>query len=70
MEHIFHPDKIKETKPDYVFILPWAIKEELMSQMAYIGEWGGKFIVPIPELTVYDSNGTKNERKIVTLGGN
>jgi len=67
---IYHPDKIKETKPDYVFILPWAIKGELMSQMAYIGEWGGKFIVPIPELTVYDSNGTKNERKIVNLGGN
>jgi SAM-dependent methyltransferase len=67
---IYHPDKIKETKPDYVFILPWAIKGELMSQMAYIGEWDGKFIVPIPELTVYDSNGTKNERKIVNLGGN
>jgi cyclopropane fatty-acyl-phospholipid synthase-like methyltransferase len=63
---IYHPDKLRETKPDYVFILPWAIKGELMSQMAYIGEWGGKFIVPIPELTVYDSNGIKDESKLLT----
>jgi 2-polyprenyl-3-methyl-5-hydroxy-6-metoxy-1,4-benzoquinol methylase len=36
---IFSPDKIKETKPDYVLVLPWAIKSEIMSQMSYIGEW-------------------------------
>jgi hypothetical protein len=66
---IYHPDKIRETKPDYVFILPWAIKGELMSQMAFIGEWGGKFLVPIPELTVYDSNGIKYESKSLTREG-
>ncbi|HUI06217.1 MAG TPA: class I SAM-dependent methyltransferase [Verrucomicrobiae bacterium] len=50
---IYHPDKIKETKPDYVLILPWNLKNEVMDQMAYIREWGGQFVVPIPELRVY-----------------
>jgi 2-polyprenyl-3-methyl-5-hydroxy-6-metoxy-1,4-benzoquinol methylase len=50
---ILNPDKIKETKPDYILILPWNLKEEIMQQMAYIGEWGGQFVVPIPEVTVY-----------------
>jgi len=46
------PEKIKETKPDYVFILPWNLKEEIMSQMAVIRNWGGKFVIPIPEIEV------------------
>jgi len=50
---ILHPDKIKETKPDYLFILPWNFKDEIMEQMSGIREWGGKFVVPIPEVTVY-----------------
>lgn len=54
---IFPPDKIIETKPDYVFILPWTIKDEIMKQMSHIGEWGGKFIVAIPKLQIYDSHG-------------
>ena len=66
---IFSPDKIKETKPDYVFILPWSIKKEIMVQMAYVGEWGGKFIVPIPEISVYDSKGTRIDKQILSLGG-
>ena len=57
--HILNPDKIKETKPDYVMVLPWSIKGEIMNQMSYIGEWGAKFIVPLPEVTVYNSNGTQ-----------
>ena len=50
---IFHPDTIRETKPDYVLILPWNLKEEIMEQMAFISEWGGQFVVPIPEVQVY-----------------
>jgi C-methyltransferase C-terminal domain/Putative zinc binding domain/Methyltransferase domain len=50
---IFHPDKIQETKPDYVLILPWNLKEEIMTQMAHIRNWGGQFVVPIPEVKVY-----------------
>lgn len=51
---IFHPDKISETKPDYVFILPWNFKDEIMKQLSYIRDWGGKFVVPIPEVKVYE----------------
>jgi hypothetical protein len=50
---IYHPDKIKETRPDYLLILPWNFKEEIMKQTSYMRDWGGQFIVPIPEVTVY-----------------
>jgi hypothetical protein len=50
---IYHPDKIKETKPDYVVILPWNLKDEIMEQMKHIREWGGQFVVLIPEVEVY-----------------
>lgn len=50
---IFHPDKILETKPDYVLILPWNFKDEIMQQMAVIREWGGQFVAPIPEVKVF-----------------
>ncbi|NHC34863.1 class I SAM-dependent methyltransferase [Scytonema millei] len=50
---IFNPNKILETKPDYLLILPWNLQNEIMEQMAYIRDWGGKFVVPIPEVTVY-----------------
>ena len=46
---IYHPDKIKEDRPDYLVILPWNLKEEIMEQMSYIQEWGGKFVTLIPE---------------------
>lgn len=49
---IYAPEKIGETKPDYVFILPWNLKDEVMQQMAYIRDWGGKFVIPIPSVTV------------------
>jgi SAM-dependent methyltransferase len=50
---IFHPDKIKETKPDLILILPWNFKDEIMKQLTYIREWGGRFVVPIPEVKTY-----------------
>lgn len=51
---IFSPEKIRETKPDYLFILPWNFKDEIMKQCSYIREWGGKFVVPIPEVREYE----------------
>jgi SAM-dependent methyltransferase len=47
---IYSPDTIAQTKPDYVLILPWNLKREIMEQMSYIREWGGRFVVPIPEV--------------------
>ncbi len=49
---ILPPEKIKETKPDYVLILPWNIKSEVMDQIGHIREWGGQFVIPIPEVSV------------------
>ena len=49
----YGPSKIRETRPDYVIVLPWNLKEEIMEQMDYIGEWGGRFVIPIPEVKVY-----------------
>jgi len=46
-EHTF------ETRPDYLFILPWNLKDEIMEQMAGIRDWGGQFVVPIPSVKVY-----------------
>ena len=50
---IHHPDRISETKPDYVLILPWNLKSEIMEQLQFIRAWGGRFVVPIPTVTVY-----------------
>jgi SAM-dependent methyltransferase len=49
---ILHPDKIAQTRPDYVFILPWNLKDEIVRQMAHVRDWGGKFVVPIPTVSV------------------
>ena len=49
---IHHPDRIRVTKPDYVVILPWNLKDEIIDQLHFIREWGGKFIVPIPKVTI------------------
>jgi hypothetical protein len=49
---IHPPERIRETRPDYVLILPWNLKDEIMSQLSYIREWGGQFVIPIPEVHV------------------
>ena len=51
---IYAPEKIREARPDYVLILPWNFKDEIVEQMAYIREWGGRFVVPIPETRVLE----------------
>jgi C-methyltransferase-like protein/putative zinc binding protein/methyltransferase family protein len=49
---IYTPAKINETRPDYVLILPWNVKDEIIAQMAHIRSWGGKFVVPIPDVAI------------------
>jgi hypothetical protein len=50
---INEPGRIRETKPHYLLILPWNLKDEIMQQNAFIREWGGRFVVPIPSVQVY-----------------
>ena len=50
---IYNPDMILETRPDYLVILPWNLKDEIMHQMAHIRNWGGQFVVLIPNVKVY-----------------
>ena len=49
---IHHPDKLDQAKPDFILILPWNFKDEILAQLAHARNWGAKFIVPIPEATV------------------
>jgi SAM-dependent methyltransferase len=49
---ILSPEIIMETRPDYVLILPWNLKDEIIQQLGFIRDWGGKFVVPIPDLSV------------------
>jgi len=51
---ILPPEAIDEAKPDYIFILPWNLKQEIVQQMRHSGGWGAKFIVPIPQFTIID----------------
>lgn len=49
---IYHPDRIREAKPDYILILPWNLKDEIMLSESYIQEWGGQFVISIPSVKV------------------
>ncbi len=51
---ILDPAKIRETRPDYVLILPWNLEREISQQSSFIREWGGRFVVPIPSVRVLD----------------
>ena len=51
---ILSPDKIFQTKPDYLLILPWNLQNEVVEQMKGIREWGGRFVVPIPDVRILD----------------
>jgi SAM-dependent methyltransferase len=50
---IHRPERLEQTRPDYIFILPWNIKDEIMAQLEYARAWGARFVVPIPEVQVY-----------------
>jgi hypothetical protein len=47
------PEAIGQTRPDYVLILPWNLREEITAQLAEVREWGGRFVVPIPDVTIF-----------------
>lgn len=51
---IYPPEHIRETRPDFLLILPWNLKDEIIKQNAFIREWGGKFVVPIPEVRIHE----------------
>lgn len=51
---IFAPDMIEQTRPDYILILPWNLKEEIIEQLSYVKKWGCKFITPIPRVEVLE----------------
>jgi hypothetical protein len=46
---VYAPERVRETKPDYLLVLPWNLQAEVVEQMSLIRDWGGRFIVPIPE---------------------
>ncbi|KFM99322.1 class I SAM-dependent methyltransferase [Bacillus clarus] len=48
------PEEIKRTKPDYILILPWNLKEEIIEECSFISEWGGKFVVAVPKIEVIE----------------
>jgi SAM-dependent methyltransferase len=49
---VLEPDHLRVTKPDYVLILPWNLRDEIISQVGFVREWGGQFVVPIPKLEI------------------
>jgi hypothetical protein len=49
---IHAPDRIAATKPDYLLILPWNLRDEIVAQMDHVRGWGGRFIIPIPEASI------------------
>ena len=49
---IHPPERLRETRPDLVVILPWNLREEIVEQLGYVREWGGRFVLPIPVPTI------------------
>jgi hypothetical protein len=52
---IYAPERLAETKPDYILVLPWNLRDEISRQLGYAGSWGGKLVVPIPELEIFSA---------------
>jgi 2-polyprenyl-3-methyl-5-hydroxy-6-metoxy-1,4-benzoquinol methylase len=51
---IFAPDQLKDDRPDFVFIFPWHHREQIMEQLSFVRNWGGRFLVRTPDLRVFD----------------
>jgi C-methyltransferase-like protein/putative zinc binding protein/methyltransferase family protein len=49
---IYAPERLEQTKPDYILVLPWNLREEISKQLSYVGSWGGKLVFPIPEFEI------------------
>ena len=49
---IYAPERLAETKPDYILVLPWNLRDEISRQLSYVASWGGKLVFPIPELEI------------------
>jgi C-methyltransferase-like protein/methyltransferase family protein len=52
---IYNPTRIADTRPDYVLILPWDLRSEIERALAFVAEWGGKFVLPLPEVSVEEA---------------
>ena len=64
---IYPVEAIDDAKPDYILILPWNLKDEIVQQMRHVGKWGAKFIVPIPSVSIVDPNRALSlERRTLT----
>ena len=62
-------EAIDEARPDYILILPWNLKSEIIEQMRHVGRWGGKFIVPIPECKIIDPTEIAVMKVVLFCGG-
>ena len=49
---IYPPERLAQTRPDYILVLPWNLRDEISQQLSYAGSWGGKLVLPIPELEI------------------
>jgi SAM-dependent methyltransferase len=49
---IYPPERLAQTRPDYILVLPWNLRDEISQQLSYAGSWGGKLVFPIPELEI------------------
>ena len=49
---ILSPETLLETKPDFILVLPWNLKSEIVAAHSYVADWGGQFIIPIPSTQI------------------
>ncbi len=50
---VFEPARLRETQPDFVFVLPWNLKDEIVEQLSYVRDWGGRFVTAVPSLQIW-----------------